>query len=412
MVKIGVDIGHGTNTFPPSKGLYRDNKPYEEHNFNSALGIAVEKLLKANGFDTVMAQRPYSVDVPLYERGDVYKDANADLVVSLHANWSNDKAANGTCVFYWHTNPKGKGLAQSIINNIKADGDGTHGSGLHASMVGSWTNLYITRALPMTSILVENGFMGGSKDFNLIFGSKNTEYINRRAKAIVKAVCKYYGRTFKDTETKSPTNNVAVLYRVQVGAFKDVSSVAKYADQVEAKTKLNAYVTEVDGWLKVQVGAFNKKENAETRLKAVQKAGYKDAFITTKTGKAVKEVEPYNDPADKVTAKKLDEDGLWGPNFTKQLQIHYGTFVDGIVSGQPKNNNTKYIFSADYGTSGSKLIKAIQKDLGTPQDGIVSYPSTMLKALQKKYGTPRTGKIGGPSTLVKEMQKRINNGTL
>lgn len=114
----------------------------------------------------------------------------------------------------------------------------------------------------------------------------------------------------------------------------------------------------------------------------------------------------------KPTIQKVIEDGSWGPDFTRALQRHYGTPVDGEISGQPKNNNTKYIFSVKYGTGGSMLIRAIQKDLGTPVDGEVSDPSTMIKALQKKYGTPQTGKVGYPSMLVKEMQRIINTNKL
>lgn len=116
-------------------------------------------------------------------------------------------------------------------------------------------------------------------------------------------------------------------------------------------------------------------------------------------------------PASKPKQKKLVEDGAWGKDTTKALQKHYGTPVDGIISGQPKNNNTRYLFSASYGSGGSMLIRAIQRDLGTPADGIVSYKSTMIKALQRKYGTPVDGYISYPSTLVKEMQKRLNNRT-
>lgn len=121
--------------------------------------------------------------------------------------------------------------------------------------------------------------------------------------------------------------------------------------------------------------------------------------------------KPSNKPTSKPKPKKLVEDGAWGKATTKALQKHYGTPVDGIISGQPKNNNTRYLFSASYGSGGSMLIRAMQRDLGTPVDGIVSYKSTMIKSLQRKYGTPVDGYISYPSTLIKEMQKRLNNGT-
>lgn len=124
-----------------------------------------------------------------------------------------------------------------------------------------------------------------------------------------------------------------------------------------------------------------------------------------------KEPVIVNPSTSKPKQKKLVEDGAWGKDTTKALQKHYGTPVDGIISGQPKNNNTRYLFSASYGKGGSTLIRAIQRDLGTPVDGIVSYKSTMIKALQRKYGTPVDGYISYPSTLIREMQKRLNNGT-
>ena len=38
--------------------------------------------------------------------------------------------------------------------------------------------------------------------------------------------------------------------------------------------------------------------------------------------------------------------------------------------------------SAQDGEIGPQTIKALQKKLGTPADGVVSYPSQMVKALQ------------------------------
>lgn len=406
--KIGWDAGHGADTFPWSKGVFKSGKPYHEHHFNSLLGLEAKRLLELNGFQVYMAQKPFSKEVPLHERGDLYVEAGCDLVVSGHANASVSPEAEGRCVFYWHTNEKTKKLAETVIAEMKAKGYTTHGSGTHASKRGSWTNLYITRAIPIDSILIEHGFMTGAKDFDLVFGDRQKQYIKDMAEADVRAICKHYGKTFKSGKGGSEKVDEEVVYRVQIGAYKHLSGAAALSREIESKTKLDAYLTEIDGLIKVQVGAFHKKENADRRLSVVQSYGYKDAFITTKLGTAVQEAEPQNDPIDVVSSHKVLVDGSWGKGFTRALQRHYGTPVDGIISGQPKNETTKNIYSVEYGKGGSMLIRAIQRDLGTIQDGIISSPSNMILALQKKYGTPRTGKVGNPSALVREMQKRLN----
>lgn len=409
---IGVDIGHGAHTFPYSKGVFKKGKPYHEHHFNSMLGIEKKRLLELNGFQVYMAQKPFSDEVPLYERGDLYVEAGCDLVVSDHANANTSTDVEGRCVFYWHANSKTKKLAEMVIEEFEAKGYTTHGSGIHASKRGSWTDLYITRAIPIDSILIEHGFMTGTKDFDLVFGSKQKQYIKDMAEADVRAICKYYGRTFKSGKGGSDKVNVETVYRVQIGAYKHLNGAAALSHEIESKTKLDAYLTGIDGLIKVQVGAFHKKENADRRLSELQSYGYKDAFITTKAGTAVKEAEPQNDPIDMIPSRKVLVDGSWGKGWTRALQRHYGTPVDGVISGQPRNATTEHIYSVQYGTGGSMLIRAIQRDLGTIQDGKISYPSNMIKALQKKYGTPQTGKVGNPSALVKEMQKRYNGNRL
>ncbi|MFP7202225.1 peptidoglycan recognition family protein [Lysinibacillus halotolerans] len=116
-------------------------------------------------------------------------------------------------------------------------------------------------------------------------------------------------------------------------------------------------------------------------------------------------------PSTTTKKEKLVEDGYWGPATTKALQRHYGTTVDGVISGQPKNATTKNIPSVHFGKSGSQLIRAMQKDLGTTVDGVISCPSQMIKALQKRLGTIQDGKVSYPSLMVKAMQKALNNGT-
>lgn len=207
MKKIAIDIGHGSNTFPPSKGVYKNGKGYAEHDFNSKLARELDILLKANGFSTLMYQKPNSSDVPLLTRTNYYNSQGVDLVFSIHANYNANTSVNGRCAFYWHTSQKSKELAYLVADEVRKAGYSTHGDGTHASLPGSWTNLHIVRETKMTAVLTENGFMSGDKDFDLIFGSKQSEYIKDMAKVHAKAICRFYGVTFKDSGN-APSSSV------------------------------------------------------------------------------------------------------------------------------------------------------------------------------------------------------------
>ncbi|MBS7428225.1 N-acetylmuramoyl-L-alanine amidase [Virgibacillus sp. 6R] len=197
---VAIDIGHGSNTFPPSKGVYKNGKGYAEHDFNSKLGVELDKLLKHNGFKTLMKQKPFSPDVGLTTRTNYYNAKGVDLVYSLHANYNGSPDVNGRCVFYWHTANDAKKLANIIVDEITKAGYSTHGNGLHASKPNSWTNLHICRETKMTAVLVENGFMSGDKDFDLVFGSKQKQYVKDMTRVHAKAICRYYGVKFKDLD--------------------------------------------------------------------------------------------------------------------------------------------------------------------------------------------------------------------
>lgn len=334
-IKIGVDIGHGSNTYPPSKGFSKGGVDYHEHNHNSLLGKEVKRLLEVNGFDVFMAQKPNKPEVSLQQRGRMYAAENCDLVISLHANWNNNRNVNGRCGFYWHSNSKTKKLVQDIVSNMKDMGYELHGNGMHASERGSWTNLYITRALPMDSILIEHGFMNGTKDFDYVFGSKQDKHIKDMAIADVKAICKFFGKSFKEG------------------------------------------------------GKVSKPKPSNPQ-----------------TGSSSSATAPSS-------GGRLTVDGSWGPATTRELQRHFKTIVDGVISGQPKNRSTQNIPSAKYGTTGSNLIRAMQRHYKSGiVDGKISGTSNLIKAMQRKYGTIVDGYVSNPSNLVKEIQRRLNAGTL
>lgn len=231
MAKIGLDYGHGNNTFPPDKGVYIDSKGYAEHDFNAKLGLKVKALLEANGHTVIEGQGAYEPDVPLIQRTNLYNRENVDLVWSIHANANGNNGVEGRCAFYWHTADDSKQLAELYVDEVHKAGYDTHGNGLHASKVGSWTNLHICRETNMTAVLTENGFMTnavpGADDFRLIFGSKQEEYTDEMALVHVKAIQRFLGEDFKDTGTKThtPDEQQTKSHSTNKGTYKGNSVV-------------------------------------------------------------------------------------------------------------------------------------------------------------------------------------------
>ncbi|GEQ48909.1 N-acetylmuramoyl-L-alanine amidase [Tetragenococcus koreensis] len=107
--------------------------------------------------------------------------------------------------------------------------------------------------------------------------------------------------------------------------------------------------------------------------------------------------------------RQIVVDGQWGNDCTKRLQEYFGTKpIDGIISGQIKTSANANVYSAQWGTGGSNVVRAIQKQLVLVQDGNIG--SGTVKAMQKHYGTAQDGIISPVSDMVKEMQRALNKG--
>lgn len=121
--------------------------------------------------------------------------------------------------------------------------------------------------------------------------------------------------------------------------------------------------------------------------------------------------EPVDPP--KPTSNKINVDGSWGQATTKALQKILGTKQDGIVSNQPTINR-KYLYSASSTSwqfkktgysAGSSVIRALQKLIGAKADGWFGKNSVI--ALQRFLKVKADGSMG-PAT-VRALQKYINS---
>lgn len=326
MAKIGLDIGHGVNTFPPNKGVYRGGKGYAEHSFNAQLGKRIKELLEANGHTVIMGQQPNKKDVPLTTRTNLYNREKVDIVVSLHAN-AGASSAEGRCVFYWGTSSKGKKLAGLIRDEIRNAGYSLHGNGLHAGEIGEWTNLHITRETNMPAVLIEHGFMTNKNDFELIFGSKQDKYIEDMAQADVRGIQRYLGQDYKDVKPSAPKPS------------KPKPSKPSKPNTSTPKANLT-----VDGYW------------GKATTKSLQRA-----LGTVADG------EIWGQYAGNQAAKAITSGvkfGKGGSPVIKALQKHVGAKQDGVL--------------------GKETVRKLQSYLGTPADGELWKPSTVVKEMQRR----------------------------
>lgn len=414
--KVGLDYGHGRNTFPPSKGVYRNGKGYHEHNFNAKLGLKIKALLEASGIEVIEGQPAYSNDVHLTSRTNLYNAKDVDLVVSIHANAGNSNV-EGRCVFYWHTSEDSKRAAKLVIDEIRKAGYSTHGNGLHASQRGSWTNLHICRETKSPAILVEHGFMTNKNDFELIFGSKQDKYINDMAHADAKAICKYLNVEFKDsiTQVKPAPETQVKSESVNKSEDNNKPSSSKWT-KVEGNWE--GTPTLRNGHYGKPVGQLQEMLKDKGYLKSSQVDDYFGNVTENALKKAQEDAGIKKDGlAGKNTYKILNKvshkanlkiDGVWGWAVTKALQAALDTPVDGKISRQPKNSVTEMILGVEYGQGGSPLVRALQKKVGSKADGDLG--KNTIKKLQRYLGTPEDGVISDPSTMVKELQRRLNAG--
>lgn len=262
MAKLQNDIGHGINTYPPSKGV----PGMAEFEFNTVVGQETKRLLQGL-VDTVEAQPFNGKDVPLINRTNYYnaefeKD-KFSIGISNHANANDDPNQRGFGVFYWHNSEKSKKLAQLILEEYKKEFPSRidypiWGTGLFPSNPGTWSDFHMTRETKAPFVLVEWEFMTNAAALKLL---KSDDYRKRCAKVNAKAVCRWYGIEFKEK---------AVL---GVATKSDKKVIELTDGQKDDRAKLAEYgIMDANYQFTEQYEIFNANLQAQT-IRAFEKRG-------------------------------------------------------------------------------------------------------------------------------------------
>ena len=186
---IAIDNGHGYNT----AGKRVPDGSMREWEFNYATAKYLKAELENNNFRTLMVSDTRD-DTPLATRASRINNAKADMSISIHANANTGTwgSANGIETFAYSTTSKGNAIAKLVQAELIKD------TGLRDRGV-KYNSLYMTRQPSCPAILVECGFMDNKTEATLL---KSDDYRRKCAKAMCKAICKYYGVAYK-----SPSQN-------------------------------------------------------------------------------------------------------------------------------------------------------------------------------------------------------------
>lgn len=202
---VVIDAGHGGKEGGAESTF--NGVTYSEKYMNLKIAQACRDELQKYYGVTVYMTRDDDTFVKLGDRTAYAKSVGADVFVSIHNNSSESGAANGATVFYPNSNynasigSTGKGLAQSILNNLTQFGLKNNGVQIRNSESGDtyadgslcdyYSVIRGSKKHGFPGLIVEHAFLSNQSDAE--------KYLNSDAKltalgvADAKGIAAYYG---------------------------------------------------------------------------------------------------------------------------------------------------------------------------------------------------------------------------
>lgn len=205
MHKVALIPGHGG--FDP--GAVNENNGARECDGNLAVALKAKDLLEFNGFEVVMSR---TTDEACGGATNTNQDVNnqisfgnnsgADIAVAIHYNSASSGSAHGTEALYSQYNglsENNMALARLLANEVSA------ATGLtNRGIKDSQRSVGVVRAINIPVALIECAFVSNDQESIWCFDPDHQLVI---ARAIARAVCRYFGEEYIDMIETTVTLN-------------------------------------------------------------------------------------------------------------------------------------------------------------------------------------------------------------
>jgi len=232
-----LDAGHAKST----KGKNNASQNFYEWEFNNDMQYKIKSRCEQLGIKVFLTNpNPATVpDINLSTRASLANDywlrnsKPKSIFISLHANAYSNESARGTETYIAKnasTTSKNfaKVLNDNIVKAMKELDSNVKDRGVKSE------NFTVIYKASMPSVLVEYGFYSNLDDLKILKNNRN-----ELVEATVKAICQYFGVTYKEKIEPIYNGN---LYAVCVGAYKDKDKANSIAGQLKKQGYTSTYL--------------------------------------------------------------------------------------------------------------------------------------------------------------------------
>ncbi len=186
-----------------------------------------KKALERCGFSVKKAVKGQNMYTSINESNNW----GADLHIPIHTNAYNGNVTGGTLVMLYNNTDSNNKAGKALLNTIAPLSPGKDYSLRYN------TDLAELNSTNAIAVYIEVEFHDTETGASWIINN-----VKNIGEAIAKGVCNYYGANYK-TEAGSSTES-SLIYRVQVGAFKNKSNAESMLKQLKEKGCSDAFITE------------------------------------------------------------------------------------------------------------------------------------------------------------------------